>query len=162
MLLEEKEELLPKDVYEREDHMLEVIDSIVNNSRTKLGFSKGAGQTYDAILTTSSINKALNYYDLIKKVKSGETDIRVEEKTKRVLPDFPKVAITYSISENEESSSKEQDKMREILGDYNKQFGTNFTLETMRAYNRNINDRLSRKKREVLSPFRTIRFSDRC
>ncbi|GEQ38506.1 type I restriction-modification system restriction subunit R [Tetragenococcus halophilus] len=151
MLLEEKEELLPKDVYEREDHMLEVIDSIVNNSRTKLGFSKGVGQTYDAILTTSSINKALNYYDLIKKVKTGETDIRVEEKTKRVLPDFPKVAITYSISENEESSSKEQEKMKEILRDYNEEFGTNFTLETMRAYNRNINDRLSRKKEKYLA-----------
>lgn len=151
MLPEEKEALLPNSVYEEQAHMLEVIDSIINNSQSKLGFSKGVGQTFDAILTTGSIKMALKYYDLFKQVKLGETDVRIKEKTKKVLPDFPKVAITYSISENEESSSKEQDKMKEILRDYNEEFGTNFTLETMRAYNRNINDRLARKKEKYLA-----------
>ncbi|AYW44754.1 type I restriction endonuclease subunit R [Tetragenococcus koreensis] len=151
MLTDEKEVLIPNSVYDEKQHMLEVIDSIINNSQSKLGFAKGVGQTFDAILTTSSIKKALEYYDLFKQVKLDETDVRVKEKTKRILPDFPKVAITYSISENEESSSKEQEKMKEILRDYNEEFGTNFTLETMRAYNRNINDRLARKKEKYLA-----------
>lgn len=67
------------------------------------------------------------------------------------MPDFPKVAITYSISENEEASISNQEKMKESIKDYNQEFGTNFTLETMRAYNRNINDRLARKKEKYLA-----------
>lgn len=147
----EKEMLLPKVAYEDERHMLEVIKSIVNKSRNKLGFQNGVGATYTALLTTSSIAQAQRYYDLFKRVKAGETTVQISEKTKRILPDFPKVAITYSISENEESSIKNQEKMKEILIDYNQNFGTNYTLDTMRAYNRNINDRLARKKEKFLA-----------
>lgn len=150
LTIEEKEDRLPKSVYEDERHMLEVIKSIVNESRTKLGFQKGSGRTYAAILTTSSISQAQRYYDLIKQVKTGESSIQIEERTKRVLPDFPKIAITYSISENEEASIKNQEKMKESLRDYNEEFGTNYTLETIRAYNRNVNDRLARKKDKFL------------
>ncbi|MBZ6485087.1 type I restriction endonuclease subunit R [Priestia aryabhattai] len=146
----EKEARLPKIVYEDERHMLEVIHSIINKSRNKLGFQNGVGKTYEAILTTSSIVQAQCYYDLFKKVKAGKTNLQISEKTKRVLPDFPKVAITYSISENEETSTENQDKMKEAIRDYNEQFGTNYTLETMRAYNRNVNDRLARKKEKFL------------
>lgn len=151
LMLEEKEARLPKSVYEDERHMLEVIESIVNNSRTKLGFQKGAGQTYAALLTTSSITQAQRYYDLIKQVKEGESSVKIEERTKRVLPDFPKVAITYSISENEVASIMNQEKMKEAIRDYNEEFGTNYALETIRAYNRNVNDRLARKKDKYLS-----------
>lgn len=145
-----KESYLPKYVYEDERHMLAVIHSIVNKSRNKLGFQNGVGKTYNAILTTSSIAQAQRYYDLFKRVKAGETTVQISEKTKRTLPDFPKVAITYSISENEESSIENQEKMKEALLDYNESFGTSYTLETMRSYNRNVNDRLARKKEKFL------------
>lgn len=150
MDLAEREDILPKVVYEEEYHMLEVIRSIVNKSRRKLGFSKGPGQTYAAILTTSSIAQAQKYYDLFKKVKNGETDLIISEETKRVLPDFPKIAITYSISENEEASISNQEKMKESLKDYNEEYGTSYSMETIRAYNRNVNDRLARKKEKFL------------
>lgn len=148
MSLMEKEYYVPNEVYLDEAHMLEVIDSIINKSRKKLGFNLGSGQTYDAILTTTSISQAQKYYDLIKKVKAGKSSVSVSEATKKVLPDFPKVAITYSISENETSSSSNQEKMKEALEDYNEEYGTHYTLETMRAYNRNVNDRLARKKEQ--------------
>lgn len=151
MEIPDKESRLPKSIFEDDRHMLEVIDSIINGSRKKLGFSKGVGQTYEAILTTSSIAQAQRYYDLFKKVKAGETSITIDEKTKRVLPDFPKIAITYSISENEEASINNQEKMKEALLDYNEEFGTKFALDTMRAYNRNVNDRLARKKEKYLA-----------
>lgn len=147
---EEKEARLPKYVYEDERHMLEVIQSIINKSRNKLGFQNGVGKTYNAILTTSSITQAQRYYDLFKRVKAGETTVQIGEKTKRTLPDFPKVAVTYSISENEDSSIENQEKMKEALLDYNKEFGTSYTIDTMRAYNRNVNDRLARKKEQFL------------
>ncbi|PAL05256.1 type I restriction endonuclease subunit R [Peribacillus simplex] len=150
LTLADKEARLPKRVYEHERHMLEVIQSIVNKSRNKLGFQNGVGKTYNAILTTSSIAQAQRYYDLFKRVKAGETTVQISEKTKRTLPDFPKVAITYSISENEESSIENQEKMKEALLDYNEAFGTSYKLETMRSYNRNVNDRLARKKGKFL------------
>ncbi|CGG54483.1 Type I restriction-modification system restriction subunit [Streptococcus pneumoniae] len=150
LTMEEKEARLPKRVYEDERHMLEVIHSIINKSRNKLGFQNGVGNTYNAILTTSSIAQAQRYYDLFKRVKAGETTVQISEKTKRILPDFPKVAMTYSISENEETSIENQEKMKEALLDYNKEFDTSYTIETMRAYNRNVNDRLARKKEQFL------------
>lgn len=150
LTMEEKEARLPKRVYEDERHMLEVIHSIINKSRNKLGFQNGVGNTYNAILTTSSIAQAQRYYDLFKRVKAGGTTVQISEKTKRILPDFPKVAMTYSISENEETSIENQEKMKEALLDYNKEFDTSYTIETMRAYNRNVNDRLARKKEQFL------------
>lgn len=147
----EKEFYLPKEMYLDERHMLEVIHSIVNKSRRKLGFmGNNSGETFCAILTTSSINQAQRYYDLFKKVKEGSSSVEISEETKRVLPDFPKLAITYSISENEEASLYNQEKMKEVIKDYNHEFGTHFTMETMRGYNRNINDRLARKSNKYL------------
>lgn len=151
MAIEDKEARLPKSVYEKDNHMLEVISSIINKSRKKLGFQKGAGQTNTAILTTTSIAQAQRYYDLFKQVKAGETPVTIDEETKRVLPDFPKLAITYSISENEEASITNQARMKESLRDYNDEFGTNYTIETMRAYNRNVNERIVRKKDRYLA-----------
>lgn len=149
--LAEKEARLPKEIYEGEGHMLAVIDSIINKSRQKLGFKKGVGQTYNAILTTTSIAQAQRYYELIQQVKAGNSSVVVSEETKRVLPDFPKIAITYSISENEESSISNQDQMKASLRAYNEEFGTNYTIETMRGYNRDVNNRLARKKEKYLA-----------
>lgn len=146
----EKESYIGRDVFENEKHMLEVIHSIINKSRLKFGFDKGPGKTYNAILTTSSINQAQKYYQLFKKVMAGETTVKISEKTKRVLPDFPKIAITYSISENEEASEFNQEQMKESIQDYNKMYGTRYSLESIRAYNRNVNDRLARKQEKYL------------
>ncbi|MDM8214444.1 type I restriction endonuclease subunit R [Enterococcus hirae] len=151
MAIPDKEARLPKSVYEDEEHMLAVIDSILNESISKLGLGRGSGRTFEGILTTSSISQAQRYYNLFKKVASGETNIVVNEKVKRLLPDFPKVAITYSISENEESSITNQDEMKAAIRDYNTIFGTHFTLDTVRSYNRNINERLARKKDKYLA-----------
>jgi type I restriction enzyme R subunit len=151
MEIVDKEQLLPRTVHEDEKHMLEVLDSILNKSRKKLGFNNGSGQTYTSLLTTSSIAQAQRYFDLIKKIKSDEAQVKISENTKSVLPDFPKVAITYSISENEEFSLVNQDKMAESLRDYNELFGTSFTLETIKPYNRDVNDRLARKSERYTS-----------
>ncbi|MFW7387026.1 type I restriction endonuclease subunit R [Vagococcus fluvialis] len=141
----QKETLVPKSVYETDEHMIEVLKSIFNESREKLGFNNGSGHTYNAILTASSIKQAQRYYELIKQAKNGEL-FEIDEKTKRVLPDFPKVAVTYSVTENEEVSSLNQDKMKESIADYNETFGTKFKLETIKAYNRDISERMARKK----------------
>lgn len=96
----------PKDVtdetdssrYENETHMLKVLEVILNKSYHKLGFQNGKGKTFEGLLTTSSISLAQKYYELLTRVKNGETPLKIDERIKQVLPDFPKFAITYSVT----------------------------------------------------------------
>ena len=132
-------------VYENEKHMLKVLDVILNKSYHKLGFQNGKGKTYVGLLTTSSIQQAQKYYELLTKVKNGETPLVIDEKIKQVLPDFPKFAITYSVSENKDNSMVNQDKMKKSIDDYNKMFGTKFDISQIQSYNGNLNKRLARK-----------------
>ena len=125
--------------------MLRVLDIILNKSYYKLGFQNGKGQTYEGLLTTSSIQIAQKYYELLTKVKNGETSLEIDEKIKQVLPDFPKFAITYSVTENEEGSHVNQEKMQKSLDDYNQMFGTKYELSQIQGYNGNLNKRLARK-----------------
>ena len=132
-------------LYDNEAHMLKVLDVILNKSYHKLGFQNGKGKTYEALLTTSSIPLAQKYYELLTKVKEGNTPLRIDEKIRQVLPDFPKFAITYSVTENEEGSQVNQQKMQKSLDDYNNIFGTKFDLAQIQSYNGNLNKRLARK-----------------
>ena len=131
--------------YDSEAHMLSVLDIILNKSYYKLGFQNGKGQTYEGLLTTSSIERAQKYYELLTKVKNGETELKIDEKVRQVLPDFPKFAITYSVTENEEGSHVNQQKMQKSLDDYNRMFGTKYDLSQIQSYNANLNKRLARK-----------------
>ena len=131
--------------YDNETHMLRVLDIILNKSYHKLGFQNGKGRTYEGLLTTSSIQLAQKYYELLTRVKNGETDLEISEKIKQVLPDFPKFAITYSVTENEEGSHVNQEKMQKSLDDYNKMFGTKYEISQIQGYNANLNKRLARK-----------------
>lgn len=140
------EDEIPSIAYEEEAHMLKVLDSILNHSKRKLGLTRGIGKTYNAILTVKSIPIAQKYYKLLKRVKNGETELKISEETKKYLPDFPKFAITYSVTENEDDSISNQEEMKKSIADYNAEFGTHFSIADLRAYNSDINDRLARKK----------------
>ena len=132
-------------IYDNETHMLRVLDVVLNKSYHKLGFQNGKGETYEGLLTTSSIQLAQKYYDLLTRVKNGETDLKIDERIRQVLPDFPKFAITYSVSENEDGSQVNQQKMQSSLDDYNAMFGTKYELSQIQGYNGNLNKRLARK-----------------
>lgn len=141
-MTEEEEE----EYYISETHMRRVLDVILNRSYSKFGMENGRGQTYEAILTVDSIKRAQLYYELLKKVLSGEDTLVIRQEIKQAVPDFPKVAITYSVSENEENSKVNQDKMKVYLKDYNQMFGTRYTIDNIKAYNTNLNERLARKE----------------
>ena len=146
----EVESYIPKEYYDHDAHRLEVIDAIVNRSRTKLGMShqskKKNGEFYEAILTVPSIREAQRYYELFQEVVNGNSTVEISKETQRYSPDFPKVAITYSVSENEDDSIQNQEKMRQAIDNYNQMFGTHFSLENMNAYNCNLNARLAQKE----------------
>lgn len=139
------EALIPRSVFDEDDHMIEVIDTIVNKSRIKFGLDRGAGNSFGAILTTSSIEKAQRYYELFSMLKEDKLDIKISDKVKSQVSDFPKVAITYSLTENKEESGLNKEKMKKSLADYNQMYGTNFSLDEIKGYNANLNDRLARK-----------------
>lgn len=104
---EKIEKLIPKEAYYTKGHKLQVINHIINSSASKLGLFKLNGLSYQAILTASSIKDVIEYYELFQEVISGENElVKVEERIKSQIIDFPKVAITYSIIENEEQIKK--------------------------------------------------------
>ena len=131
--------------YHSEKHMRSVVDVILNQSYAKFGMQNGKGNAYEAMLTVESIEMAKKYYDLIMRVKAGEDELKISEDIKKALPDFPKVAITFSVSENEESSISNQDDMKRYLTYYNTMFGTHYKMDGIATYNENLNDRLARK-----------------
>ncbi len=137
-------------IYETETHMRNVLNVILNQSYEKFGMRNGKGRTYEALLTTSSIAMAQKYYDLLKKVKDGDDELKICDDVHKALPDFPRFAITYSLSENEETSVVNQDNMKKSLKDYNDMFGTSYKIEFIDAYNSNLNDRLARKEKKYL------------
>lgn len=132
-------------IYQTPKHMLAVADTIINQSAKK--FKLGAKMnSYNAILTTSSIRQAQKYYQLFQDIKNGKSELKISENIKKLDPDFPRVAITYSVGENGDGDEANQTEMKKAMDDYNCMFGTHYTLTELNGYNRNINDRLSRKK----------------
>lgn len=132
-----------KNIYDDNRHREDVVDYIVNRCAAKLNLNAPSGEAYEGLLTVSSIQEAQLYYKLFKDfVAQG----KVSENIRRLLPDFPKIAITYTVGENEDGATANQDEMRESLADYNAMFGTTWDLSTLGAYNTDLNDRLARKK----------------
>ncbi|MDE7251093.1 MAG: DEAD/DEAH box helicase family protein, partial [Lachnospiraceae bacterium] len=75
-----------KKVYETEEHMRKVLNVILNQSYDKFGMNNDKGRTYEAILTTNSIERAQKYYDLLKKVKEGEDELKISDTVHKALP----------------------------------------------------------------------------
>ena len=145
----EKEELepyIPDKVYQQDDYKLTVINKIINGMIRKFALDRGRGKTYGAILTTSSIKDAQDYYRLFREVIEGNSEVKVSDRVKSMVSDFPKVAITYSLAENENTTIENKEAMKKALANYNEEYETNFSLETIGSYNRNLNERLARKK----------------
>ncbi|MCU7558657.1 type I restriction endonuclease subunit R [Macrococcus capreoli] len=152
----QKETYLDSSVYESNDHIELVIEKIFrpDNAYTKFDFRNGK-PTKSAILTTSSIEMAKKYYHAIKKMKKEKNWMTNRYKNHPLRkgrtiedPDFPRIAITYSLDENIDQAKEKQDEMKQILEDYNKYYGTSWNLEGIERYNGDINNRLARKKAE--------------
>lgn len=129
--------------YSSQEHKQEVVAFIVNKCAGKFRLNADLGEAYEAILTVSSIPEAQEYYQLFKQYIA---DGKVSESIRAKVSDFPRIAMTHTVTENEDGSIQQQAVMKEALHDYNTAFGTNYELDSMRAYNTDLNDRLARKK----------------
>lgn len=95
------------------------------------------GEAYEAILNVQSIEIARKYYRLFKEfIAAGKVSAAIKEK----CIDFPKIAITYTVTENDENSISNRQAMEESLADYNRMFGTNFALDSLPAYHTNLRE----------------------
>ena len=143
------ENIRPEDeaaYYNSENHKRKVLDVILNRSKSKFGMQLVKGKTYEAMLTVDSIASAQEYYDLIMRIKAGEDELKISEEVRKVLPDFPKVAITFSVAENKDNSQANSEAMKRYLKDYSKLFAAKaYGLDAIDAYNTALNDRLARK-----------------
>ena len=151
-----KESYVDSSDYENDDHIKDVIHKIFrpDNAYIKFDFLNGRPQK-SAILTTSSINMAKRYYYAIKEMTADPKWLEKEFKDHPIRKgrtiedvDFPRIAITYSMQENEENAKAIQDEMKEIILDYNRYYNTAWTIEEVNRYNNDINNRLARKKGE--------------
>ena len=130
------------DIYLTDAHMKAVVKQILDLAYRKQGLSNG--HRYSALFSTSSIKQAQKYYHLFQEaIASGEVPNRIQ----KVAPDFPRIAITYSISQNEDESMANRAEMKQALDDYNKMFNTQFSMAELGSYNRNVNDRLACKNK---------------
>ncbi|MCL2821376.1 MAG: HsdR family type I site-specific deoxyribonuclease [Oscillospiraceae bacterium] len=143
----QKEALLEKSDYENDVYIETMLKKIFRHQTVLEKFKVVNGiPTMSGILTTHSIAQAKRiYHKLLTLKKSGEliTGKSLDERRRLNDPDFPRVAITYSVSENQDEINAAQEEIEEIMREYGTMYGDVYT--DVDLYNQNINNRLARK-----------------
>jgi len=142
----EKEDLINNDHYENDAYIEAMLKKIFKRHNLLEKFKVVDGlPTMSGILTTHSIAQAKRIYRKLFELKENGGLITGREKEMQRLndPDFPRVAITYSVSENQDEVNEAQKEIKEIMKEYSVMYGSNY--EDVDLYNQNINNRLARK-----------------
>jgi type I restriction enzyme R subunit len=116
---------LPTSQYERIEHQEKVVEDILDNWLVLSQANK-----FHAIFATSSINEAIEYYRLIKRLK----------------PDLKITALFDPNIDNEGTGAYKEDGLVEILEDYNLRYEQDYTLATHAKFKKDIASRLSHKE----------------
>ena len=119
------EDYVPSVQYDREEHREQVVEDISDNWMTLSQAGK-----FHAMLATSSIPEAIEYYRLIK----------------QKMPELKITALFDPNIDNGGSVKFKQDGLVEILEDYNARYEMDFTLATHGKFKKDIANRLSHKK----------------
>jgi type I restriction enzyme R subunit len=160
----ERELLLDNADFENDDYIETMLKKIFRHQSVLEKFKVINGlPTMSGILTTHSIAQAKRiYHKLMEMKKSGGlvTGNPLDERRRLNDPDFPRVAITYSVSENQGDMNKAQEELFDIMNEYDAVFGTHYADGAKKVkkgaegdtteiedsnYNQNINNRLARK-----------------
>lgn len=144
----EREALLESSDYENDSYIEAMLKKIFKYNSIIEKFKVVDGMpTMSGILTTHSIEQAKWIFHKLTELKNrGEliTGKPIDERRRLNDPDFPRVAITYSVNENQEEKIDAAKEMADIMEQYNRIFGT--TYKDTDLYNQNINKRLARKE----------------
>lgn len=120
------EDFIPTSQYNCEKHRKAVIKDILDNWTTLSRNSK-----FHAILATSSITEAIEYYRLF---KAQNTSLNIT-----ALFDASDAA------QNEDTTIFKEDALVEILTDYNKLYGQSFSIQTHAQFKKDVSLRLAHK-----------------
>lgn len=119
------EDYLTKAQYDADKHREAVASDILENWQVLSRNNK-----FHAILATSSIPEAISYYKLFKSKNSGL-----------------KIAALFDQNiDNTDGAIPKEDAVVEMLEDYNKRFGQNFTIPSYQKYKKDVARRLAHKK----------------
>jgi len=160
----ERESLLEASDYENDYYIETMLKKIFRHQSVLEKFKVVGGiPTMSGILTTHSIAQAKRIYHKLMELKESGSLIAGNPRDERRRlndPDFPRVAITYSISENQGEMNKAQEELLGIMRQYDAVFGTHYAEGAKKVkknaengeseiddynYNQNINSRLARK-----------------
>ncbi len=119
------EDYIPSVQYETDEHTGCVVKDIIENWVTLSHNSK-----FHAIFATSSIPEAINYYRLFK-----QSD-----------PELKVTALFDPTIDNNGGVQFKEDGLVEIIEDYNKRYGQDFTIPTFAKMKKDISSRLAHKK----------------
>lgn len=125
------EDYIPRSQYNTPEHRAEVVKDIKREFRTR-----SYGGKYHAMLATSSIPQAIEYYRLLK-------------------AEYPELRITAifdpSDAEGEGGEVKEE-ALKEIIGDYNARYQCEFAIPTWAAFKKDATRRLAHKEQHKRVP----------
>lgn len=119
------EDYLPNSQYECEEHQNKVIQDILDNWVMLSHNSK-----FHAILATGSIVEAIQYYCLLK----------------AAAPQLKIAALFDPSIDNNGNGLAKEDGLAEIVDDYNRRYGREFTIPTFGKMKKDISARLAHKK----------------
>lgn len=118
------EDFVPKAQYEIDTHQEKVVEDILDNWVRLSKLNK-----FHAIFATSSINEAIEYYRLLKRLK----------------PELKTTALFDSTIDNVGNAEYKEDGLVEILEDYNERYEQDYTLATHAKFKKDIASRLAHK-----------------
>lgn len=129
------ESYVPKSQYRTEKHHRAVVDNILKNVKVISRNNKFSG-----ILATSSIPEAIEYYRILKEeIKNRELDLKV-------------CCLFDPTIDNMDGFEYKEDGLKEIITDYNEQYGMSYTLPTYAKLKEDIVARFAHKK-----PYQSIK-----
>lgn len=134
------EDLLPTIQYRLPEHQKAVVEDIGANWKRLANWYANPGQghyRFHAILATSSIPEAFDYYHLIK-------------------AEIPEMKATVLVDPNDDNNGDritasgkvfvKNDELKEVLKDYNKRFGKSYDLASTSAFKADVGARLAHRK----------------
>ena len=116
---------LPSTQYDRDEHRRKVVENIMENWTTL-----SVGGKFHALLATASIPEAIEYYKLFRNEH----------------PEFKVTALFDPSIDNKGGAEVKEDALLEILQDYNKRYGTAYTMPTWDRFKKDVASRLAHKK----------------
>ena len=119
------EDYIPNTQYCTDEHKSAVVKDILDN-----WMILSQGSKFHAILATSSIREALDYY---KRFKLADSGLRI-------------TALFDSSIDNDGGAKAKEDGLKEIIEDYNNRYSQDFTIASFGKMKKDISSRLAHKK----------------